>query len=117
MSNNRFKKSQKQLQILQNYYIQYQKWTNQTIHQIEKQSKLPRDKIYKWYWDQNKKLMPKNRQDQPIDVEIQCKGNLLVSTTNQILSCAGVCIDKKSWDLYGDRLGVLISDLVLIAPK
>jgi hypothetical protein len=53
----RFRKSDKQLLILNDYKDRCPgAWDQKLIKEISHESGLPRDKVYKWFWDQRRKV-------------------------------------------------------------
>ncbi|CAD8147523.1 unnamed protein product [Paramecium octaurelia] len=109
----RFKKSKKQIETLNDFYLRQQQWGQNTIKEIANATNLPKEKIYKWYWDQNKK----NKQEVPNDElvgEIFVKQDRMTSTTHEIFYCNGLQMNQEVNENLKSKLIKLARDLILI---
>ncbi|CAD8045196.1 unnamed protein product [Paramecium primaurelia] len=109
----RFKKSKKQIDTLNDFYQKQQIWGQNTIKEIANLTNLPKEKIYKWYWDQNKKFRQELPSDE-IEGEIIVKQDHLSSNTHEILYCSGLQLNQELDENLKNRLIKLARDLILI---
>ncbi|CAD8153568.1 unnamed protein product [Paramecium octaurelia] len=109
----RFKKSKKQIDTLNDFYQKQQIWGQNTIKEIANLTNLPKEKIYKWYWDQNKKFKQEMPSDD-VEGEITVKQDQLSSKTHEILLCSGLQLNQRLDENLKSRLIKLARDLILI---
>ncbi|CAD8065182.1 unnamed protein product [Paramecium sonneborni] len=109
----RFKKSKMQIDTLNDFYQKQQIWGQNTIKEIASITNLPKEKIYKWYWDQNKKFKQENPRVET-EGEIIVKQDSLSSKTHEILYFRGLQFNQEADQNLKNRLLKLARDLILI---